>query len=512
MEETWIDVIEKMQVSKIVKNYIVSIDEETKEYFEKFIKSIKERIKDEVLSSSLVSGNYAIGDIMEDESRKFTENVSAVVDYYVEGIYHSGKTHSRNKLKLPKQKPIDGHKYYFNYSDKLFIDGYKYNQINKIKVFIQTLLFKKIQDFIRLKLNGEWVADDDNDYQFLQYKNQKIDEEDLNNVFVVIENSLSSTYEELIETIIREVIVLFQRAQIQEYDNLNINTITTYADDDERCCSICSVKSGKIYRLQDILDGQFGIKDGIEHALCKYSIEPVISYRDQITSLYYMSSFSKKPEDYQYSNTDPHLNQDIKSKVNLDLGKLKFFELPIEMEKRVQSLVSKLKIYFSEYFSETIFTFKNDITNDEDWIDSVKRFYLEKGNNDFQANNLAFKEQDNLTNQVASFNDGKKILISSLSFDSQPIENLILRELFRWKVKVNDEVKKIYNNKVKTKKVAHGVAIYQDPFISYLAEESEYEYLLESIVFYIVQPNKLQYVDEKIYKYIEENLSTIMGE
>lgn len=512
IEESWIDSLEKMQVSKLVKNYIVSIDEEVRDYFEKTITNIQERTKVEIFSSPLVSGNYILSDIMEDEMRKFSDSAAAVVDYYVDGIYHCGKTSSRSKLKLSKQKPLSGERYYFTHKDQMFIDGYKSVQVGKIRSSIDYVTFKLIQDFIKFKLNGKWIDDGDDDYVYLDYKGQEFSEEDIQNVFQLIEKTFSPIYEYIMDEIIREIIVLFQRAQIEEFCSLGINIFTTFADDDERCCPICSVKSGKILKLEEIVDGQFGVRDGIEHALCKYAIEPVISYRDQITSVHFMSELGKKPEDYAFSNYDAHLSADIVKYVDVDFGIVSCVNVPIEMEKRLKSLMSHVKIYYGDFLTKKEIIFRNDISNVSEWVDSVKDFYMEKGNSDFQATNLSLKDQDNLTNQIASFNTNDKIFISSLSFDSQPIEHLVLREIFRNNIKVSEDVKKIYEDKIKTKKVAHGVAIYKDPFVSYLAEDSPFDYLLESLIFYVAQSNKLKYVDEKIYNYIKENLNSIFGE
>jgi hypothetical protein len=261
-----------------------------------------------------------------------------------------------------------------------------------------------------------------------------------------------------------------------------------------------------------LLDSTGDLIGGMEHALCKYSIEPVISYRDQITSIYFDSAFSVRADSLGHVDVSIGNISEIKKRVDIEIEGIHFRYLPIEMEKRIHVLFSKLKIYYPQFIIKHEFIFDEDISNINDWVKLVKEYYIEKGNNVFQAETLALKDQDILTNQIATFNIGNKIYVSALSFDSQPIEHLVLREMLRGSVVITDEIKSIYSDKKKTRKVAYGVAIYKNPFISYLAEESEIEYLLESLVFYVIQPNKLKYVDEKIFNYIENNIDTILGE
>ncbi|MNR09373.1 hypothetical protein D3C85_1255700 [compost metagenome] len=63
-----------------------------------------------------------------------------------------------------------------------------------------------------------------------------------------------------------------------------------------------------------------------------------------------------------------------------------------------------------------------------------------------------------------------------------------------------------FNEKKETKNVGHGVALYADPFISYLAEESVQNYLIESVVYYINLPNKLEVIDEEMFNHIKDDI------
>ncbi|MNT75618.1 hypothetical protein D3C72_2145280 [compost metagenome] len=93
-----------------------------------------------------------------------------------------------------------------------------------------------------------------------------------------------------------------------------------------------------------------------------------------------------------------------------------------------------------------------------------------------------------------------------MSLDSQPIENIITRELVKDSLKVDDWITKKFKEKKESKIVGHGVAVYKDPFISYLAEESELNYVIESVVCFINLPNKLEAIDEDIFEYIKDNV------
>jgi hypothetical protein len=56
--------------------------------------------------------------------------------------------------------------------------------------------------------------------------------------------------------------------------------------------------------------------------------------------------------------------------------------------------------------------------------------------------------------------------------------------MVRKNISVDEYVANLYESKQKTKKISHGSVAYSDPFISYMAENSKDEYLIESVIFY----------------------------
>src|SRR5690606_27982704 len=90
----------------------------------------------------------------------------------------------------------------------------------------------------------------------------------------LIDNCISSTYEQFFEILVRELITLFKISQLEEYKNLGID-IVTYITEDSVSCPVCSVKSGKVMLISKVIDEV--INDGFRHAFCKYSIEPLVN-------------------------------------------------------------------------------------------------------------------------------------------------------------------------------------------------------------------------------------------
>jgi len=217
-----------------VKKYILSIELETKEYFEQFISEILGKID----KDKSILPNEDVNECTD----SFLNNFISLLDYYVEGIYYSGKLVSRKKLNLQNPVPPEGERYYFTDNDKEFIKKYKYLKLPLLKENLK----KALVDYINHNCNKE-----------------NINEKSFN------------LFEEFFEYNVMEIIDLFKRAQIEEYSNLNIDKIRFLSDEDN-CCILCSSKSNKVYTLESI-KSEFGIKDGLKHSFCKFSFEPVSS-------------------------------------------------------------------------------------------------------------------------------------------------------------------------------------------------------------------------------------------
>jgi hypothetical protein len=180
--------------------------------------------------------------------------------------------------------------------------------------------------------------------------------------------------------------------------------------------------------------------------------------------------------------------------------------MPVEIEHRMQKMFSKIKINFSKILRKVDFIFVDDITQLSDWFDNLKNYYLDSGKSDFDASNETYRAQDKYKFDVSTFHCDDKIYISALSFDSQKIENCILRELIRDQFEVSEKVQEMFNDKIRSKVICNGSVFYKKPFISYLAEDSAESYLIESITYYINQKFKLEKVDRDIFDYIKNNI------
>lgn len=488
----------------MVKQYIVSADEEIKEYFNKTTQRIKEDIKKDILGIPLVSSNTAIVSVVEKEMKDFIDTTISVVDFYVEGIYNSGKITSRKKLKLEKSKPDKGKRYSFTQNDELFIDKYKSHRLTSMERELRTAVVEYLSHLIANKITSQWGFNDSSEFKALEYSKQELVDDEMEDILSIVDNCISSVYDEIFETVVREMIILFKRAQLEEYKNLGLNVVTFFSNDDSLSCPVCNSRSGKILSIDEVTT-DLGIVDGNRHAFCKFSIDPVISYKNQVTS-FVSREFSLHSEFSTSNEIDIFLNSEIKTKVDFEIGDLIFVNAPIEVESRINKIIKKLQIYAPSYLKLNKFEFIDNITDLEDWVVAVKKHYMDKGNNDFIAENMALKDQDNLKFEVSTFSGDDIIYVSPMSLDSQPIENLILREIFKPQLKVNEKIEEMFKERKASKYVGNGVAFYKLQFISYLAEESAYDYLLESVISYITSPNKLKSIDEKIFNYIKEEL------
>ncbi|MNM43639.1 hypothetical protein D3C81_545200 [compost metagenome] len=491
IEEGWRELLLKMQVSEVVKKYILSIDEEAKEYFEKTLGLIQNRIKQEVLSAPLVSGYNTMRSIIEKEMSEFVQTVVSLIDYYSEGIYFSGKIVSRKKLRLGKPKVENGEKYSFTNNDRQFIDSYKSNQLEKFKIQFNEALVNYLVEKIT--------------NQKFDYTKQELSEDESNEVIKIVINLFSNVFDEFMDATAREIIQLFRRAQIEEYRNLGIDSVTFLAEDEVLCCPVCNARAGKVVKLNDSID-RFGIISGNNHSFCKVSIDPVISYRNQITTIKSSSEVSTHSEYSPFKFNSIFLNSEIVKNVDFKIGSFEFEQVPIEMEYRVNKLIKKFQVYSRKFLTNKKFIFVDNIADVDEWFQSVKNHYLTKGKSDFEANNEAYIAQDKLGFNLASFDCGDICYLSPTSFDSQPVENMIVRKIVADQIKVDSWVIEKYNERVDSKHFGYGMTIFQKPFVSYLAQDSAESYLIESVVAYVNQSSKLKSLDAEMFDYIKNNI------
>lgn len=494
-------------MSEVAKKYILSIDEEAKEYFDKTLSLIKDKIKQEVLSAPLVSSYDTIRNIVDREMSEFIQTVISLIDYYTEGIYHSGKMVSRKKLKLGKQIPDVGKKYSFTNNDKLFMDSYKGSRLKQLNLDFEKAVVNYLLDKLsNVKTNGKWNLLNNDDYNPYSYSKQELSDKEMDMFVESVEDSFSDVFDQLMDAVAREIIQLFRRAQVEEYRNLGIDAVVFVVEDESLCCPACNTRAGKIVNLDNVvLD--YGITGGSNHSFCKNTIDPVISYRNQITNLSIFSDVTTHVEQGTFNNYNSiFIDKEIAHRVNFKVASFEFENVPVEMEYRIIKLIKKLQIYANQFLSHTKFIFSDNITDIDVWFDSVKNHYLEKGKSDFEATNEAKIAQDKFFLKVASFDDSDVYYVSPASFDSQLIEDMLLRKIIKDKVEVTDWVKDRYDEKIKSKHIGAGIAVFQDPFVSYLAQDTVEDYLIESVVAYVNQPIKLKTTDISMFNYVKENI------
>lgn len=179
-------------------NYLNSIDNELKEYYL----------------------NFANKKISDDTIKDFCENTVAIIDYYIEPIFISGKN--------IVSKILNSNKSNLTEDEVIFINNYKINEINEFKNSL---------------INGIKNC----------YENRKD-----NNDF----------YEQIIEIIVNKLLKLFKYAQLSEYKNNGIIEVNLMSDNNS--CAICKTKSNFKYNVENLMENYDNF-----HSFCKLTIEPI---------------------------------------------------------------------------------------------------------------------------------------------------------------------------------------------------------------------------------------------
>jgi hypothetical protein len=176
-----------------MKNYLIAIDNELQEYYNKFTSTVKS------------TGNLQL----ESSIQEFCENTIAILDYYVEPIFKNGKMVVDKKLGVPV-KPI------LNNEEIEFVNKYKSKDLNNLKYTLQTAIISCF----------EYRTSDKN------------------------------FYEEMIEIIIAKCIRLFKFAQLFEYKNQNITKVNLISDTNISCpiCQTLSKFSHDVTKLMDNIE------------------------------------------------------------------------------------------------------------------------------------------------------------------------------------------------------------------------------------------------------------------
>lgn len=495
-------VVDQLKVSKLIKNYLLSISNETQDNFKETLKVINQRTTEEVFKQPLQSSNLIIKDIIKDELDRFIDKLADTLRFYSKGIFYSGKivVKKRLKLKIDKTK-----KYDFTHSDSLFIENYLTEKLSQFEDMLKYASVGYTVEEIILKIREQWNIETDSNGDFI-YKSQELIDDELDEILNIVLDTVSSIYDEVLETSIKEMIMLFKRGQIEEYRNLNINKITIRGSQEEGCCNVCKTRSNNVLDI-DSLTNNFDLNQDIIHPFCKITIDPVINY-DDISIREYGREYKLSEQPISQGLDEMHLHGELKPTIEtLQLGKLSFYNVPIEIEERINKLYSKIRIFLSDYIKPLEFHFINDITEDENWFNDYKHQDFE---NDFKSSNKAYKAQDELRGSISSYKSKDKVLISNFALLSESIENMIIREIFRdINIQNEDWWKSKFEDGNKEDKIGEGLSITKSVFVNYLSRQSVEDFILESIVFYVNNPASLRGIDEEVYYKIKEAFNGI---
>lgn len=386
-----------------MKNYLIAIDNEIKEFYVSYIKNINN-----------IGFELAV--------EEFCDNSIAIIDYYTEHIYNNGKMVVYKKLGLQTQKKnMTG-------EDIDFIKSYKLHNLGELRDTLQLAII--------------------NCYQH--------------------RNSDSSFYEDIIEVIIGKCLKLFKQSQLIEYKNQGIYKINLIGDINNSC-AICQTLSKFTYNIDTLLDDVDNL-----HPYCRLSIEPA----DNINTINF----------------------------TIDKTQIGFLNLPVNIQDNVNSLLMQLKIYCKDMLTDKTFIIVDNINNENDFNKLLKSKYTDD----------KIKELKNdINDTIGYFEYNNKILISK--------NNLKMLDYFIVRGLIKDKLSNInlewwqdeYYKRQKEKYILDDIAIYVQPFISYLAEQDYKSYFLESVINYILNPQFLKSIDsgcyEKLKHLVFNNIEFIRG-
>lgn len=484
-----------------MKQYLVSINDEVQENFKLTIQSIKEEMAEEVFKAPFQSGFSAIKTIVNSSLDKFIDDVVTIMDYYTNGIYDSGKNISRKKLKLSTQKEASK-RYNFTNLDENFIDRFKYQQLNSFGDKLKKASVGYVVYKISNKVQDLWGFVEDDAEKF-NYTRQELIDDEMDELVEIVINTISSIYSEIVESITKEIILLFKSAQIEEYKNLGINNLRIKSSNDEQCCSVCKTRSLQVYDINQLFPNQVANKD-ILHPFCKISIEPIVDFKSYKGN----NSESNLSEIFTISHEHNfNLNSEIKQNIeSVSYGNITFYSVPTQIDEHIAKLMQKIKIYLSRYINPIDFVFVNDVIENKEWFDQMKTNYLLEYD-ELKADTKTHRDQDDLRGKIISFRLKDKVLISNFALYTKPIEDIIIRELIR-ELEINDlqwwESK--FEDKSKQLSIGQAVNIPKSPFVNFLAQTSMKDFILESIVCYVNNPFLLQATDSEVYEKISSDV------
>lgn len=354
-----------------MKSYLIDIDNELHNYYKQFIDSIE--------NNSLQPSNI----------NHFTDNVVALLDYYIEPIFNSGKKIITKRLNTQFTKNK------FAESEQSFIDGYRKNYLNQFKENLN----KAIENCF---------DDRENDKEF---------------------------YEDLVQIIIADCIKLFKYAQLSECINNNITEVKINTDNDS--CPICRTKlqfkqsTAKLMKEIDNL-----------HSFCKFSID-------------------------------------------------------LNINNQISNIQQRLKISLPELITDKEFVVVEDVVSIPEFADILRNKYDEE---------KVSKILEQINNRIAVFEVDNKIFLSKNCLNK--LQYFVTRALLKDKLMQYDLSwwEEEYKKKQESKYVGDNVAIYAEPFVSYIAEQDYKSYFLESAIYFILDPDLLKVIDQENYNQLQKQI------
>lgn len=159
-------------------------------------------------------------------------------------------------------------------------------------------------------------------------------------------------------------------------------------------------------------------------------------------------------------------------------------------ESYVNTFLEKMKAIIPKYIKDINIKLLNKI--DFNCIDSLDESQKEKITTIDDYIISYFNNNELLINKNKCNDIYHTILLNAFDFN---FENEIL-----------DWFKNKYNDKIKYKNIINDIVIYKNPFISFISEISYMDYLKESIIYYIIDKEKLLKFDKDVFNYIKENI------
>jgi hypothetical protein len=394
--------LDRLQVEQIMKNYLVSIDNEIKESYAKFLAGNK---------------NDFVRNVNE-----FTESIEALLDYYTEPMYKSGRTYILKRIYASIDSELTD-------AEDEFIFKYKSNTIGSFGRTLKSAISECFHDRV-------------SDKEF---------------------------YNQIIEVVIGQCIQLYKHSQLLTCKNHEINEIRLISDHDNSC-PICQTMSKFAHNIDNLLAdiNKF-------HPFCKLAIE--LPIRKEITA-----------------NT-------IIPTTDIEL-----INLPTELKVKVNNFVSLLKRNVPDLVTTRKIKFVNNITEEVEF----NEFLLDK----FGEERMQ-EIKPTVDNQVMYFKTEDVLLINNKALNR--LEYIMTLTLIEDKLKDMDIYwwTNAYNNKQKSKYVGDKVALYSEPFVSYIAEQNAQSYFIESAIYYVINPKFLKTIDadnyDRLKEFVFNNIEFVRG-